>query len=307
MQWFILSSVGGSIKLSERLISICSTALIDLALFMACNSIETPIKLNLFFQSFHAVSGALYSVTRVKRFLAGSVLKFMNTQVTVRLAWMIQNNEGLKEGIRKKTARFATVDTWLLTKLRGTVTGPDEHLTDITNATATGFFDPFQGNWASWSFAIYGISPEMLPRVVSNDYEGFGAVNVKHFGHAIPIRAIMGDQPAAMWGSACFEKGDLKVTLGTGSFLDLNTGSACHASVHGLYPLVAWKVSNRDEEEVIYSMEGGSSDTGSLIKWAQSFGLFEDPKDSSNIALSVPDPDGVFFIPAFSGLGVSCS
>lgn len=245
-------------------------------------------------------------MTRVKRFLAGSVLKFMNTQVTCRLAWMIQNCEELKRGIRSKTARFGTVDTWLLANLRGTSGADSPHLTDVTNATATGFYDPFQGNWASWSFSIYGISPEMLPRVVPNDFKEFGCVDSKLFGHSIPIRAIMGDQPAAMWGSVCFEKGDLKVTLGTGSFLDLNTGSACHASVHGLYPLVAWKVgAGGAEEETVYSMEGGSSDTGSLIKWAQSFGMFTDPKDSSSIAMSVPDPDGVFFIPAFSGLGVS--
>lgn len=242
-------------------------------------------------------------VTRVKRFLAGSVLKFMNTQVTGRLAWAVQNNEALKLGIRNKTAYFGTVDSWLLSKLRSENC---EHLTDVTNATATGFYDPFTGDWAGWSFPICGIVQEMLPRVVPNDSKEFGVVDKKLFGHEIPITAIMGDQPAAMWGSTCFEKGDLKVTLGTGSFMDLNTGTNCHASVHGLYPLVAWSVTREDQrKEVIYSMEGGSSDTGSLIKWAQSFGLFEDPKDSASMAFSVDDPDGIFFIPAFSGLGVS--
>lgn len=225
----------------------------------------------------------------------------MNTQSTGRFAWMIQNNEALKRGIANKTALFGTVDTWLLTKLRPS---GGEHLTDITNATATGFFDPFMGDWAGWSFAICGIVREMLPRIVPNDSKEFEVTDKRLFGHEIPIKAIMGDQSAAIWGSACFEKGDLKVTLGTGSFLDLNTGTSCHASVHGLYPLVGWRVS-AGGEETCYAMEGGSSDTGSLIKWAQSFGLFNDPKDSSAMALSVPDPDGVFFIPAFSGLGVS--
>lgn len=216
---------------------------------------------------------------------------------------MIQSNEQLKTGIRNKTALFGTVDSWLLTKLRSS-TG--EHLTDITNATATGFFDPFMGDWAGWSFAICGIVKEMLPRVVANDSPEFGVVDASLFGHAIPIRAIMGDQPAALWGSTCFEKGDLKVTLGTGSFLDLNTGETCHASIHGLYPMVAWKVmGGGGGDSLVYLMEGGSSDTGSLIKWAQSFGLFEEPRESAAMAFSVPDPDGVFFIPAFSGLGVS--
>lgn len=227
------------------------------------------------------------------------MLKFMNTQSTARFAWMIQNNEELKRGIQNKTALFGTVDTWLLTKLRS---GSD-HLTDVTNATATGFFDPFMGSWAGWSFAICGIVQEMLPRVVANDSLEFGVTDKHLFGHEIPIRAIMGDQPAAMWGSACFEKGDLKVTLGTGSFLDLNTGGICHASIHGLYPMIAWNVGGH--KEVNYLMEGGSSDTGSLVKWAQSFGLFNDPRQSAEMAVSVPDTDGVYFVPAFSGLGVS--
>lgn len=256
----------------------------------------------LIFQGFNFVASCLFVVTRIKRFLAGSVLKFMNTQVTCRLAWATQNIEKLKEAIVRKTALFGTVDSWLLFKLRSQSPIRQRHITDITNATATGFFDPFILNWASWTFSIYGISREMLPEVVRNDYSDFGHVDPLLFGHSIPIRAVMGDQPAAMWGSCCFEKGDLKVTLGTGSFLDLNTGQSCHASVHGLYPLVAWQV---NETETFYCMEGGSSDTGSIIKWAQSFGLFSDPQFSSDIALSASDSEDVFFVPAFSGLGVS--
>lgn len=246
------------------------------------------------------MAGALYTVSRVKRFLAGSVLRFMNTQVTARFAWMIQNNDPLKMGIRDKRALFGTVDTWLLGKLAPSA----GHLTDITNATATGFFDPFMGSWAGWAFVICGIVQEMLPRVVANDSREFGTIDASLFGHAIPIRSIMGDQPAALWGSSCFARGDLKVTLGTGSFLDLNTGSACLASVHGLYPMVAWKMENT-ADEIVYLMEGGSSDTGSLVQWAKSFGLFSDPRDTSQMALSVPDTEGVLFVPAFSGLGVS--
>lgn len=252
-------------------------------------------------QSFNFAANCLYLITRTKRFLAGSVLKFMNTQVTVRLAWMIQNNIKLKHGIRNKTALFGTLDSWLLYKLREN-DPTRKHLTDVTNATATGFYDPFQRNWAGWAFAISGIKAEMLPEVVANDAD-FGHIDSKLFGHAIPIAAVMGDQAAAMWGSCCFNRGDLKITLGTGSFLDLNTGTQCHASVHGLYPLVGWMV-GENSPDIVYAIEGGSSDTGTLIKWAQSFGLFGHPSDSSSIALSVPDPDGVFFIPAFSGLGV---
>lgn len=112
-----------------------------------------------------------------------------------------------------------------------------------------------------------------------------------------------------MWGSCCFNKGDVKITLGTGSFLNVNTGSECHASIHGLYPLVAWQYRNPQlkHEETVYCVEGASSDTGSIIKWAMDFGLFSDPSESSSIAESVENTDGVYFIPAFSGLGVSCT
>lgn len=122
----------------------------------------------------------------------------------------------------------------------------------------------------------------------------------------------IGDQSASMWGSCCFKKGDVKITLGTGSFLDVNTGDECHASIHGMYPLVAWQTGKpsavaggKDAVETVYCVEGSASDTGSIIKWAMDFGLFKDPADSAAMAQSVPDTDGVYFVPAFSGLGVS--
>lgn len=112
-----------------------------------------------------------------------------------------------------------------------------------------------------------------------------------------------------MWGSCCFKKGDIKVTLGTGSFLNLNTGPQCHASIHGLYPLVAWQYVDQKtkQSEVVYCMEGAANDTGTIIQWAINFGLFSDPSDSSGIAYAADDSEDVYFIPAFSGLGVSSS
>lgn len=109
-----------------------------------------------------------------------------------------------------------------------------------------------------------------------------------------------------MWGSCSFNVGDVKVTLGTGSFLNVNTGAQCNASVHGLYPMVAWQCINSEQKlkDLVYCMEGSANDTGSIIRWAIDFGLFKDPADSSDIAMSVDDSDGVYFIPAFSGLGV---
>lgn len=108
-----------------------------------------------------------------------------------------------------------------------------------------------------------------------------------------------------MWGSCCFNTGDIKITLGTGSFLNLNTGSQCPASIYGLYPLVAWRYADKQNTELVYCMEGAANDTGSIIQWAMNFGLFEDPSKSADIANSVDDTEDVYFVPAFSGLGVS--
>lgn len=154
------------------------------------------------------------------------------------------------------------------------------------------------------------------------------------------VRMEIGDQSASMWGSCCFNVGDIKITLGTGSFLNLNTGAQCNASIYGLYPLVAWKYKDKQStnSELVYCMEGAANDTGSIIQWAINFGwyhllfpfsiggsanlfseekqslksicvrhfsgLFEDPSKSSDIANSVDDTEEVYFIPAFSGLGV---
>lgn len=133
----------------------------------------------------------------------------------------------------------------------------------------------------------------MLPTVVDNSYD-FGCTDAELFGHKIPIACSVcvqcvdscelwterelisqiGDQSASMWGSCCFNKGDIKVTLGTGSFLNLNTSSQCNASIYGLYPLVAWKCGDDKNKEVTYCMEGASNDTGSIIQWATHFGKF---------------------------------
>lgn len=121
------------------------------------------------------------------------------------------------------------------------------------------------------------------------------------------IQFQLGDQSASMWGSCCFNTGDIKITLGTGSFLNLNTGTQCPASIYGLYPLVAWRYTDKqsDKSELVYCMEGGANDTGSIIQWAMNFGLFDDPSKSAEIANSVDDTEDVYFVPAFSGLGVS--
>ncbi|CAO1420186.1 unnamed protein product [Diamesa tonsa] len=248
----------------------------------------------------------IYTLTRSKRFLAGSVLKLMNNQVTPRLKWVLENNPELKEAVSKNNALFGTLESFLLYRLRlgnhspGEIITKDiEHISEITNCTATGFYDPFTLEWAGWAMNLFSFKKEMLPKVVSNSYD-FGFVDASFFGHQIKISGVMADASAAMLGNCCFNEGDVKVTLGTGSFFDINTGTDCHASILGLYPLVQWKLNNKSG--ATYCVEGSCSDTGSIIVWGQSIGLFEQPDESSGIAESVKDSGGVFFIPAFSGL-----
>lgn len=264
---------------------------------------------SLYIKSLRTGCSVLHSVTRNARFLAGSVLKLMNTQITMRLLWVMQNNNEFQKAINNKTALFGTLESWLLYRFRqgNDRTKQVEHISDISNATATGFFDPFTLKWAGWALNMFSIKEEILPKVVDNSYD-YGTIDPSIFGAPIRIGCSISDQSASLFGSNCFNKGDIKVTLGTGSFLNVNTGDKCNASVHGLYPLVAWRLHNNENPkiaELIYCVEGASNDTGSIIQWAINFGLFKDPSLSSDIANSVENSDGAYFVPAFSGIGVS--
>uniref|UniRef100_A0A1Y1L423 Glycerol kinase 5 n=1 Tax=Photinus pyralis TaxID=7054 RepID=A0A1Y1L423_PHOPY len=236
----------------------------------------------------------IYLLTGNKRYLAGSKMKLANTQATMRLIWALKNVPKLKQAVENGNAMFGTVDTWLVYKL----TGGRKHVTDITNVSATGLFDPFILNWSLMATHILRIPSSILPKIVSNDYS-FGSTVKSIFGVSIPIKCVISDQSASMFGSCCYQMADTKITLGTGTFLDVNTGSSPLGCNNGLYPLVGWSINNK----ITYFVEGASNDTGSLIQWALSAGIIENPHDSGTLASSVESTDGVYFIPAFSGLG----
>lgn len=257
------------------------------ALVHQCNS-------SLTMKGFRMSCYALYLVSRYKRFLVGSNLKITNTQTTMRLVWVLQNIPNLKQAVQDKNAMFGTIDTWLIYKF----TLGKMHVTDVTNASATGFFDPFVLSWSAWASIILSIPFEILPKVVDNDHS-FGFTETNIFGVSIPIKCIISDQSASMFGSCCFNGGEAKITLGTGSFIDVNTKQDIHGSAAALYPLVGWKFNN----EIVYFLEGACNDTGSLIQWAMMAGLIENPFESSTLANQLEHNDGVYFIPAFSGLG----
>lgn len=135
----------------------------------------------------HGISRCMYLLTRKSRFLAGSVLKLMNTQTTMRLAWMIQHNKQLQEAIAHKTAMFGTLDSWLLYRLRQGNSGKQvEHIADVSSCAATGFYDPFTLGWAQWAFKLFGLHGEMMPRVVTNSHD-FGHVHASVLGSEVRI------------------------------------------------------------------------------------------------------------------------
>ncbi|MBN3275526.1 GLPK5 kinase, partial [Polyodon spathula] len=230
-------------------------------------------------KALHGSSKVLHFITRRKRFLAASVITFSTQHV--------------QEAVEEGNCCFGTVDTWLLYRLtKGAV-----HATDYSNASATGIFDSYQMCWSGMLCSLISLPLSVFPTVENTSHK-FGSTDTSIFGVSIPIMSLVADQQAAMFGECCFDRGDVKITMGTGTFININTGNKPHASVSGLYPVVGWKIG----QEVVYLAEGNAADTGTAIKWAQELDLFSDAAETEAMANSVPDADGVCFVPSFSGL-----
>ncbi|CAI9722036.1 putative glycerol kinase 5 [Octopus vulgaris] len=235
----------------------------------------------------------LHTFTRSPRHLAASVLRFLSPQVTMRLKWLLNHNELLKDRLYQNQVLFGCIDTWLLWKL----TAGRVHATDYSCASSTGLFDPFQMEWSSVVCKLLDIPMTIFPEL--KDTSGlFGRCDPQILGAAIPITGIVADQQGAMFGDCCYTVGDVKCTMGSGTFIDLNTGNQPHASIAGLYPLVGWKIGS----ELVFIAEGVSSDSGCVLEWAKSLSIFEEESKLADIAESVPDNGGVYFVAAFSGL-----
>lgn len=244
-------------------------------------------------KGFSASTKVLHTVTRKKRFLSASVLRFKSAQVTMRLKWVLENNEKLREEAKKGNVQFGTLDTWLLWKL----TDGKEIATEYSSASATGIYDAFNLEWSPVVCGLVGLPKDIFPPIKDTSTL-FGTCSAELFGSPIPITAMVADQQGAMFGQGCFNEGDINLTMGTGTFIDSHTGNKPHASVAGLYPLIGWKIG----EEVVFIAEGMASDTGRCVEWLKELGIFEDVSETSDLAESVPDSNGTYFIPAFSGL-----
>ena len=197
--------------------------------------------------------------------------------------------------IKPEKLAVGTIDSFLLWRL----TCGKVHRTDISNASRTMLYDIHQQSWDNTLLKEFDIPISILPEVCDSDFH-FGNFSKDILGQEIPIYAILGDQQAALLGVGCVNSGDTKVTYGTGGFVMQNTGKVAHQSSSGLLTTIAYRAQNQTD----YALEGNIYDAGSSLHWLRDdLNLFEKYAQTSNIASSVNDNNGVYFIPAFSGLG----
>lgn len=212
-----------------------------------------------------------------------------------KLRWLFDEHPDLARGAQAGEVCFGTVDSWIVHRL----SGGSRHVTDPSNAARTLLYNIHTGAWDPELLALFHVPASMCPEVV--DSVGVVAeADARWFGRALPVAGIAGDQQAALFGQACFDAGMVKNTYGTGAFLLMNTGSRTVASSHGLLTTVAWRING----ESTYALEGSVFIAGAVVRWLQDpLGLVSSPEETEALARSVEDTGGVYFVPAFTGLG----
>ena len=211
-----------------------------------------------------------------------------------KIKWILDNVPGAREKAEAGKLRFGNVDTWLIWQLtRGTV-----HATDVTNASRTMLFNINTLKWDEDMLQFLDIPASMLPEVKSCS-EIFGYTKTTIFAHEVPIAGVAGDQQAALFGQMCTEPGSIKNTYGTGCFVMLNTGESPVISKNNLLTTVAWKIG----DTVNYALEGSIYVGGSVVQWLRDgLGIIKSSAEVEELAASVPDSGGVYFVPALTGL-----
>jgi glycerol kinase len=216
-----------------------------------------------------------------------------------KMHWLIENSSEVQSAIAEGNARFGTVDSWLLWNLSGGVQG-GVHLTDVTNASRTLLMNLETLQWDDELLAFFEIPRSVLPEIRTSSE--IYATTDPHgpLGSAVPIAGILGDQHAAMVGQVCFDRGESKTTYGTGNFALLNTGTEIVRSKNGLLSTLCYKFG---DQPAMYALEGSVAVTGSAIQWLRDqLGIITNAAETENLASSVADTAGVYFVPAFSGL-----
>ena len=212
-----------------------------------------------------------------------------------KIRWILDNVAGARAKANAGELAFGTVDSWLVWKFtRGKV-----HATDVTNASRTMLFNIQTLEWDKQLLEIFNIPASMLPAVKQSS-EIYGETATTVFASKIPIAGIAGDQHAALFGQMCIDNGMVKNTYGTGCFMLMNIGEKFIASKNNLLTTIAWKIDGK----VQYAFEGSIFIGGAVVQWLRDgLGVIKTSPDVEQLALSVPDTGGVYFVPAFAGLG----
>jgi glycerol kinase len=215
-----------------------------------------------------------------------------------KVRWILDNVEGARERAENGELLFGNMDTWVIWNLTGGADNEGVHVTDVTNASRTMLMDLDSLSWDEGIAADMGIPASMLPEIRSSS-EVYGECRPGVL-RGVPVAGILGDQQAATFGQVCYEVGTAKNTYGTGNFMLLNTGEEKVRSENGLLTTVCYKLG---EQATVYALEGSIAVTGSLVQWLRdNLGLIRDASEIEDLAKSVDDNGGAYFVPAFSGL-----
>lgn len=212
-----------------------------------------------------------------------------------KIAWILENVEGTRQLANQGKLLFGTVDTWLIYNL----TGGKVHVTDYTNASRTMLYNIHDLCWDDELLEYFKIPKSMLPEVKPSSCI-YGHTKEGILGGSIPVSGAAGDQQAALFGQCCFEPGEAKNTYGTGCFLLMNTGKQIYHSKHGLITTIAAS----DNDEVSYALEGSVFVGGAIMQWLRDgLRMLKNTPQSIEYAMRVEDTNGVYIVPAFTGLG----
>ncbi|MFT7622006.1 MAG: glycerol kinase [Myxococcota bacterium] len=241
-----------------------------------CDALKADGRADLFRQRTGLVLDAYFSGTKVE--------------------WILDNVTGARTRADNGELAFGTIDSFLVWRLSAGAA----HITDVSNASRTLLFDIHKLAWDAELCSILNVPESVLPEVRSCSEVYATTKGVPGLPDGIPVAGIAGDQQAALFGQACFDPGQAKCTYGTGAFLLVNTGSEAKVSNHGMLTTVAWKIG----DEVTYALEGSAFIAGAAVQWLRDgLGLIGTAPEVESLARSVPDSEGVMFVPAMAGLG----
>lgn len=213
---------------------------------------------------------------------------------SAKIKWLMDNDEFVRKGIEEGNLVYGTIDTWLVWKL----SGGKAHVSDLSNTSVTALLNAHTLDYDSKILESLGIPREILPELRSSS-EIYAYTDETIFGARVPISALVGDQQGALFGQACIREGMAKNTYGTGSFMILNIGSKFVRPPEGLFTPILWQI----KDSVNYGIEGMADVSGAAVHWLRDMGIVSENSETDSLAESVSDNGGVYFVPAFVGLG----